>query len=149
MPAEKKCRRCRCQNEHESIEGSVHVGGAAEGHGLSAGRSMATGHTVVAVVVGVIPTPSEHLEGGFKMTFAPSSHTAQKNAGPSSPAHHALEGACGWLCSRHSRCNQKLVPPSRRPPYASAESSARALGCPPSVKSKGFTIAPCGAHAIS
>ena len=52
MPAEKKCRRCRCQNEHESIEGSVHVGGAAEWRAAIAGRSMATGHTVVAVEVG-------------------------------------------------------------------------------------------------
>ena len=128
MHAEQTCCHGHHKKDNKSRKCEVAVEGAAERHGLSAGRDTTTVHSVVKVAVSVIPTAPAHLEGGLKMTSALSSHTAQKNAVPSSPAHHVLEADCGWLCSRHSRCNQNLVPPRRRLSYASAESAAMAGG---------------------
>ena len=129
LPTGRMCRLGGCKKGDESIEGEVHVQGAAERHGLSAGRDTATVHSVVAVGVPCVPAAAARQMHASETASAPSSRTALRQSGPLKPLHRPLEAACGWLCWKDERCIANHMPQWRQRPCASRGAVRGGRGC--------------------
>ena len=129
LPTGRMCRLGGCKKGDESIEGEVHVQGAAERGGLSAGSDTATVHSMVAVGVPCVPAAAARQMHASETASAPSSRTALRQSGPLKPLHRPLEAACGWLCWKDERCIANLMPQWRQRPCASRGAGQAAGGC--------------------
>ena len=108
-----------CQEVDESKEGEVHVQGAAELRGDSAGRDTTTVHSLVEVGVPCAPAAPARLLRASETASAPRSRTALRQSGPLKPLHRPLAAACGWRRWKDERCIANHMPQWRQRPCAS------------------------------
>ena len=110
LPTGWMCRVGCCHKVDASKDAEVHVEGAADGGGDSAGRDTTTVHSPIAVGVPFAPAAPAQLLHASETASAPRWRTALRPSGPSKPRHCPLEAACGWRRRKDERWIAALAP---------------------------------------